>query len=504
MEKLAFSLVISARKLWPYFQAHTIIMLTNQPLRQMLSRPKLSRRMLKWAIELTAFHIECRPQPAIKTQALADFIAEGIGSQEVTEQDQRPWILAVDGSSTSCGGGAGLMIRSPDGQEWPYALNFEFRASNNEADYEALLAGLRLATQLGVQRIEVSSDSNLVVQQVNGEYEARESHMATYLAMARELIARFQSIKVEYVPRAMNTKANMLSQIAPFSFPKSSRQIRIDSLPQKSIEEFANQLCVEHEPSWVDPLLLYLKEEKLSKDDSEAQKVRRKARSFLLVNEELYKRSFSQPLLKCIKPCEADYILREIHEGICGSHIRARTLSQKALWQGYYWPTMVKDLEQLVRTCDKCQRTSNLVHVLVVTLTHLATPCPFSQWGIDILGPFPPVAGQVRYIIAAIDYFTKWVEAELVASITARQPAYNRRIERYYNRRVKTKSFLPGDWVLRRADVRGAKEANKLTPNWEGPFKVMEALSPQPSALALTNSRPPRVYPLRTLGMCRI
>ena len=82
---------------------------------------------------------------------------------------------------------------------------------------------------------------------------------------------------------------------------------------------------------------------------------------------------------------------------------------------------MARDSKQLVKACDKCQQTSNLVHVPVVTLTHLATPYPFAQWGIDILGPFPLVAGQVKYIIAAIDHFTKWVEVEAVASITARR-----------------------------------------------------------------------------------
>ncbi|XP_052185167.1 uncharacterized protein LOC127796806 [Diospyros lotus] len=196
--------------------------------------------------------------------------------------------------------------------------------------------------------------------------------------MVRELIACFQYVKVEYIPRAMNIEADLLSRIASSSFPTSSREIRIESLPQKSIKEVADQLCVKDEPSWMDPFLLYLREEKLPEDDSEAREVRRKARSFVLVNWELYRRSFSQPLLKCIRPSEADYILREIHEGICESHIGARTLSQKAFRQGYYWPTMVKDSEQLVRTCDRCQRTSNLVHVPDVTLAHLATPCPFS------------------------------------------------------------------------------------------------------------------------------
>jgi len=104
----------------------------------------------------------------------------------------------------------------------------------------------------------------------------------------------------------------------------------------------------------VDPLLVYLKEGKLPDRDLEAPKIKRKAQSFVIVDGELCKRLFLHPLLKCIQPREADYILREIHEGICGSHIGARTLSQKAFRQGYYWPTIARDFEQLVRVCDRC------------------------------------------------------------------------------------------------------------------------------------------------------
>ena len=82
---------------------------------------------------------------------------------------------------------------------------------------------------------------------------------------------------------------------------------------------------------------------------------------------------------------------------------------------------MVSDAEQLVKKCEKCQRVSNLIHVPSALLTHLIQPCPFAQWGIDILGPFPPATGQIKYLIAAIDYFTKWIEAEPLASITARK-----------------------------------------------------------------------------------
>ncbi|XP_052189979.1 uncharacterized protein LOC127799798 [Diospyros lotus] len=147
----------------------------------------------------------------------------------------------------------------------------------------------------------------------------------------------------------------------------------------------AEQLCLNLEPSWMDPLVSYLKDGRLPKSDLEARELKRRAQKFILINEELYKRSFTQPLLRCVRPRKANYVLREIHEGICGSHIGARTLYQKAFRQGYYWLTMVSDAEQLVKKCERCQRVSNLIHVPSAMLTHLVQPCPFAQWGIDIL-----------------------------------------------------------------------------------------------------------------------
>ncbi|XP_052192778.1 uncharacterized protein LOC127801573 [Diospyros lotus] len=420
-EKLAYALVISARKLRPYFEAHHIIVLSSQPLRHVLGKPDLSGRMLKWAVELSAFDIDYRPRPAIKAQALADFIVEGTLPDEANEGISQTWTLSVDGSSSVGGSGAGLLLQGPDGQAWPYALHFEFNASNNEAEYEALIAGLRLAEQMGVRDLEVYSDSNLIVQQVTGEFEAREDVMAQYLAIAKDLMARFRIVKINHVPRAQNAVADALSRIAASSFPRNSRAVYMESLPQKSIETEAEQLCVEGVESWMDPIVAHLTKGWLPEEELESRKLKRQAAKFLLVGSDLYKKSFTQPLLKCVGPVEADYILREIHEGICGSHIGARSLSQKALRQGYYWPTMMSDAGHLVQTCERCQKTSNLVHTPAAELTHLASPCPFSRWGVDILGPFPLAAGQNKYLIAAIDYFTKWVEAEPVATITGRR-----------------------------------------------------------------------------------
>ena len=122
--------------------------------------------------------------------------------------------------------------------------------------------------------------------------------------------------------------------------------------------------------------------------------------------------------LKCVDEDEAKYILEEIHKGICGDHASPKSLVSKVIQIGYFWPTIQVDAIELVKKCDKCQRFGNVQGLLVERLTVIASPWPFVQWGIDIVDPLPLGKGQVKFLLVAIDYFTKWVEAEALATIT--------------------------------------------------------------------------------------
>ncbi|XP_065039398.1 uncharacterized protein LOC135673926 [Musa acuminata AAA Group] len=151
IEKLALALVLSVRKLCPYFQAHPVEVVTDQPLRQ--------------AVELGEHDIRYLPRTAIKAQAVADFIAELTRMEDINlEQAPEAWTLHVDGSANSKGVGAGLVLLAPDGRSFERSLRFGFKATNNEAEYEALLAGLRLALEMQVAAIHVHTDSQLVAE----------------------------------------------------------------------------------------------------------------------------------------------------------------------------------------------------------------------------------------------------------------------------------------------------------------------------------------------------
>ena len=170
MEKLIFTLVTAARKLRPYFQAHTIEVQTEYPMKQVLHKPETTGRLMKWAIKLSEFDIRYKLNTEIKGQVLADFVME-FTSAEPVENAQTPtdlpiWRLSIDGATNAQGSGAGLILTSPKGIDIEYALKFGFQASNNEAEYEAIIAGLNLAHSMEVDQLEVCSDSQLVVRQI--------------------------------------------------------------------------------------------------------------------------------------------------------------------------------------------------------------------------------------------------------------------------------------------------------------------------------------------------
>ncbi|GJZ86430.1 reverse transcriptase domain-containing protein [Tanacetum coccineum] len=159
----------------------------NQPIKQMLSNPEVTGRLLKWSFELEEHDIQYRPRTSVKGQIPADFIVERPedNSEDTLMEDEEelpdPWTLFTDGSSCADGFGGGMILINPEGMKFTYALRFRFDATNNEAEYAALIAGLKIAEQMGVQNLQANVDSRLVANQVNGTYVAKENDMIRYL-----------------------------------------------------------------------------------------------------------------------------------------------------------------------------------------------------------------------------------------------------------------------------------------------------------------------------------
>ena len=379
MEKLILALVTTARKLRPYFQAHTIEVPTEYPMKQVLQKPETSRRLMKWTIELSEFDIRYKPKTAIKGQFLADFFME-FTSAEPTENIQAPidlpiWKLSVDGATNAQGSGAGLILTSLEGMDIEYVLRFGFQASNNEAEYEAVIAGLNLAHSLEIDQLEVCSDSQLVVRQIEDTYEAKSGRMILYLKKVWDLLKKFVLVQVRHIPRAENSRADALEKLATASQEDLSRSTSVEYLAEPSIDLCDMEVAqIGFEPSWMDPIWDYITYGRLPDDLKEAAKIRMRSARFTNHKGSLYKRGFFTPIPKCIAGKNTEYVLREVHEGVCGNHIRARALAGKVLRQGYSWPTILRDASGLVRRCKICQEHARISRLPSAPLTSVTSP----------------------------------------------------------------------------------------------------------------------------------
>ncbi|GJX39250.1 reverse transcriptase domain-containing protein [Tanacetum coccineum] len=166
------------------------------------------------------------------------------------------------------------------------------------------------------------------------------------------------------------------------------------------------------------PIIQFLEKGVWPEDKNKARSLRVKINQYAMENGVLFKKSYIVPMLRCVGPLQANYVIREIHMGSCGMQSGPRGVVRKAMRQGYYWSTMHEDARKEIQKCDSCQ-----IHLVVPKLpktfmTSIMAPWSFYQWDIDILGPLPQASGRIKYVIVAIDYFTKWIEAKLLVKIT--------------------------------------------------------------------------------------
>ena len=199
--------------------------------------------------------------------------------------------------------------------------------------------------------------------------------MILYLKKVRDLLKKFMLVQVRHIPRAENSRANVVAKLATASQEDLSRLTLVEYLAEPSIDLTDVEVSpVTTEPSWMDPIWDYLIGGLLPNDPKEAAKLRTRSARFTVHKGRLYKRGFFAPILKCIKGKDADYVLREVHEGVYGNHIGARALARKVLRQGYYWPTMLRYAIDLVRKCQICQEHAKISHLPSEPLTSVTSP----------------------------------------------------------------------------------------------------------------------------------
>jgi ribonuclease HI len=213
-QKLLYALLITSRKLRHYFQAHKIVVPSSFPLGEIIRNPDANDRIVKWSVELGEFEIDFCPRQAIKSQILADFVSEWTEIQ-MPPPKERPehWIMYFDGALDLEGAGACVLLISPQREQLKYVLKIHYKASNNGAEYEALIHGLRIAVSLGIKRLLAFGDSRVVIEQVNKEWDCVKDTMDAYCIEIRKLEGPFEGIKFQPIPRNNNITADVLSKL---------------------------------------------------------------------------------------------------------------------------------------------------------------------------------------------------------------------------------------------------------------------------------------------------
>ncbi|XP_020207473.1 uncharacterized protein LOC109792469 [Cajanus cajan] len=229
--------------------------------------------MIAWSVELSEFGIQYESRGALKAQCLADFVAE----------------------------------LTPTSVEETQSLKFGFKVTNNQAEYKALLAGLRLARDLGARKVSCNSDSKLMVEQLSGAYQTKDTLLQRYFHLATQRISSFDELKMHHVPREQNARADLLSKLASIKRPGQHRTIIQETLHSPSLDDKVVCTGDSKEQGWTTGIWNYLKAGVLPEDKDEARKMRVKSAKFVIVGDELFKHGISTPLLKCLTTPQAAF-----------------------------------------------------------------------------------------------------------------------------------------------------------------------------------------------------
>ncbi|KAG8473516.1 hypothetical protein CXB51_035657 [Gossypium anomalum] len=310
------------------------------PLKYMMESNALNGRMAWWQILLSEFDIIYVNQKAVKGSAIADFLASRavedyeplsfdfpnedvmyVATTEEESQEGHPWKLNFDGASNAVGNGIGAVLVSPNRDHYLFTSKLDFDCTNNMAEYEACIMGIRTAIEHKIKLLEVYGDSALVIYQLKGEWETRDPKLIKYRRLVLELIEEFNDVTFCYLPRDENQMADALATLASM--------IKVNK--QEDSREYPDQAT-----------------------ENDKRILRRLASDYVLDGEILYRRRKDQVLLRCVDAVEAKQILEEVHEGVCGTHANGFTMARQIMRFGYYWSTMEGDCINYAKKCHKC------------------------------------------------------------------------------------------------------------------------------------------------------
>ncbi|KAL5165130.1 Gypsy retrotransposon integrase-like protein 1 [Glycine soja] len=417
LERTCCALVWASHRLRQYMLSHTTWLISKMDLvKYIFEKLALTGRIVRWQVLLSEFDIVYVTQKAIKGSALADYLAQqplqdyrpmhpefpdedimALFEEKRTHEDIYKWIVCFDGASNALGHGVGAVLVSPDDQCIPFTARLDFDCTNNMAEHEACTLGIQAAIDFDINLLKVYGD----------------------LALLAEF---FDDISFHHIPQEENQMADALATLA--SMFQLAPHGDLQYIEFRSRGKPTHCCAIEEErdrKSWYFDIKQYVenKEYPPGISDNDKRTLKRLATGFFVSGTVLYKRNHDMTLLRCVDAKEANYMIEEVHEGSFRTHANGHAMAKKILRAGYYWLTMESDCCTHVRKCHKCQAFVDNVNVPPHPLNVMSAPWTFSMWGIDVIGAIEPKASNDHhFILVAIDYFTKWVEATSYTNFT--------------------------------------------------------------------------------------
>jgi ribonuclease HI len=333
LEKVLYAVLMASRKLRHYFQTYHIIVPSSQPLKNIMRNREATGRIGKWAAELNEFTIDYVHRSSIQSQALADFIADwtlGAHEEEVNK-DAKAWIVFCDGSWGTFGAGAAAVLVAPSKVKTCYVAKLYFSCTNNIAEYEALLLGLQKLRAMGIRRVVLKTNSQVISGHVDKSSKARDLKLERYLDTVQRLEASFEGFSVKNIPRGENEHADLLAKSVAQGFPLPS-EVFFETIKAPSVELMERAVLTispVHSEDWRTKIISFLQGNCLSDDEAYNKRMEARTRPYVIIEGELYKHGVCSSLLKCLFRTEGIELMKEIHAGLCGSHIGSRTLLGK-------------------------------------------------------------------------------------------------------------------------------------------------------------------------------
>ncbi|KAG7588597.1 Ribonuclease H-like superfamily [Arabidopsis suecica] len=479
MEKLALAVVTSVRKLRPYFQSHPIEVLTNQPLRTILHSPNQSGRLAKWAVELSEYDIEYKSRVSMKAQVLADFLtelpstwharatresdleiacrrifiktkyealiaglrlAQGVGAEEVLaylkdlSKDFKKFELIRIPRGENTTADALVALASTSDPELKRIIPVECISERSIKDDKEALVVTRsraAARDRGEPEIELppvkrrkSKKSNIYGPNSSKESSSKEPVILTEDVIPEIVIETGALIEDdtfgpnEHPEPDLEPNEHPEPDLEPNEHPEPDLEPNEHPEPEPLIFHEDGQIpAKDWGADWREPIKRYIVTCELPKNKWQAGKMRIVSAKFCLSKDALYRRGVSDPYLLCFFGPEVEIVVREVHEGLCGSHLSGRAMAFKIKRMGYYWPTMITDCVKFAQRCKRCQLHAPLIHQPSELFSSISAPYPFMRWSMDIIGPLHRSTRGVQYLLVLTDYLSKWIEAEAYVSI---------------------------------------------------------------------------------------